>query len=283
MNATIDIRNQTGMWVVFKLHDQSFGIAVDNVREMVSMPHVVPLPKAPAHVRGMINLRGQTMPVIDVRVLLGMNSANQDTAEILATARQGEEAHRKWLKELEDSVRENREFKLTTDPHKCNFGRWYDAFQTGDIVLKNYMKKFDAPHKQIHGLGVKARGLLDSGHQKEALELIGSSGQSILTGMIGLFTDLYALLQGSQREIGLVAMMDGKVMALAVDSVTSVESLPKETIKPLSSIFGVQAHRVVSHVARRRADDSMVMLFDPEKLAQDLPDLSEHAAPPAAH
>jgi hypothetical protein len=63
---------------------------------------------------------------------------------------QRQQDHMKWLTESEASVAENRPFALTTDPHACAFGRWYDNFHTDDPWLAAAVRKLDAPRRRIH-------------------------------------------------------------------------------------------------------------------------------------
>lgn len=53
--------------VVFELGDEKYGIAISTVREIIRMPTVTQMPGAPEHVRGVINLRGRVIPVVDLR------------------------------------------------------------------------------------------------------------------------------------------------------------------------------------------------------------------------
>ena len=58
--------------VVFQLARESYGVEITTVREIITMQPVTPVPRAPAHVRGIINLRGRVIPVVDLRKLLGL-------------------------------------------------------------------------------------------------------------------------------------------------------------------------------------------------------------------
>ena len=53
--------------IVFKLADESYGIEVDKVRTIERMSPVTRVPKTPPFVKGVINLRGNVVPVIDLR------------------------------------------------------------------------------------------------------------------------------------------------------------------------------------------------------------------------
>jgi len=57
--------------VCFDLAGEMYAADVDHVREIIRLPDISPVPKAPAFIRGMINLRGKVVPVVDFRRLLG--------------------------------------------------------------------------------------------------------------------------------------------------------------------------------------------------------------------
>ena len=52
--------------VIFRLGWEYFGAAIDQVKEVIQMTHVTRMPKAPAFIEGVINLRGQVIAVIDL-------------------------------------------------------------------------------------------------------------------------------------------------------------------------------------------------------------------------
>ncbi len=61
-----------GKYLLFHMQQEEFGIEILKVREIISAPKVVPIPKTPPHYKGVMNLRGQMIPVVDLRVLLGL-------------------------------------------------------------------------------------------------------------------------------------------------------------------------------------------------------------------
>jgi len=67
--------------VSFKMGDEEYGIDILNVKEIIRMVNITKIPNSPVYVEGIINLRGQVIPVIDLRTKLGMTKkeANNDT------------------------------------------------------------------------------------------------------------------------------------------------------------------------------------------------------------
>ena len=61
-----------GKYLTFILGGGAFGIPILKVREIIRMLDITPIPRMPDYVRGVINLRGKIVPVIDLRMKLGL-------------------------------------------------------------------------------------------------------------------------------------------------------------------------------------------------------------------
>ena len=68
-----------GKYLTFALADEEYGLPVLKVREIIKMMDITEVPQVPAHVKGVLNLRGKVIPVIDVRLKFGF--ASQDYTE----------------------------------------------------------------------------------------------------------------------------------------------------------------------------------------------------------
>ncbi|MDB5047341.1 MAG: CheW protein [Fibrobacteres bacterium] len=67
-----------GKYLTFKLGPESYGIGILKVQEIIGMMAVTRMPRTPAYVRGVVNLRGKVIPVLDLRLKFGMEG-RQDT------------------------------------------------------------------------------------------------------------------------------------------------------------------------------------------------------------
>ncbi|HHO69832.1 MAG TPA: chemotaxis protein CheW [Gammaproteobacteria bacterium] len=59
-------------WVTFRLAEETYGINVMQVQEVLRVTEIAPVPGAPHYVLGIINLRGNVVTVIDTRIRLGL-------------------------------------------------------------------------------------------------------------------------------------------------------------------------------------------------------------------
>src|SRR5205809_2712657 len=68
--APVDAR--TGKYLTFQLVNEEFGIRVLRVREIMGVQEITAVPQTPGHVKGVINLRGKVIPVVDLRLKFGL-------------------------------------------------------------------------------------------------------------------------------------------------------------------------------------------------------------------
>lgn len=66
------------MYLTFKLGNEVYGICVVYVTEIVGVPQITKLPDMPNYIKGVVNLRGQIIPVVDMRLRFDMASRDYD-------------------------------------------------------------------------------------------------------------------------------------------------------------------------------------------------------------
>lgn len=67
--------------VIFTLGQEEYAMPIEVVREITRLAEVRTIPQAPAYVRGLINLRGKAIPLIDLHVRFGINGEKATIAE----------------------------------------------------------------------------------------------------------------------------------------------------------------------------------------------------------
>ena len=66
---------RAGKYLTFALADEEYGLEILKVREIISMSEITSVPKTPQFVKGVINLRGKVIPVVDLRLKFSMDEA----------------------------------------------------------------------------------------------------------------------------------------------------------------------------------------------------------------
>jgi purine-binding chemotaxis protein CheW len=89
MEARSAVREATREVLVFILGSEEYGVDILKVQEIRSYDKVTPIPAAPAYLKGVINLRGIIVPVIDLRVKFALADAKYDAFTVVIILRIG--------------------------------------------------------------------------------------------------------------------------------------------------------------------------------------------------
>ncbi len=77
-------RSLAGKYLTFALSREEYGLPVLKVREIIKMMDITAVPRVPAAIRGVMNLRGKVIPVIDLRIRFGLPAqADTDRSSII--------------------------------------------------------------------------------------------------------------------------------------------------------------------------------------------------------
>ena len=117
--ATADHRGANEhKFLSFCLGDEQFGVEILRVREIIGLIAITPLPQTPPYVKGVMNLRGRIIPVIDLRLRFGLSAAEatKETCVIVLEAG-GDDGSQTVMGAIVDSVREVQDIPpLAIDP-----------------------------------------------------------------------------------------------------------------------------------------------------------------------
>lgn len=64
--------SETVQYIVIRFGEEQYGIDIRNIDNIVRMQHITRVPKMPAYLKGVINLRGEVIPVISMRLKMGL-------------------------------------------------------------------------------------------------------------------------------------------------------------------------------------------------------------------
>lgn len=76
--------------VTFKLGKEEYGIDINSVQEIIRATDITPVPGAPSHVRGVINLRGKIIPVVDLRTRFNLAAVDASDEQRIVVVELGE-------------------------------------------------------------------------------------------------------------------------------------------------------------------------------------------------
>jgi purine-binding chemotaxis protein CheW len=113
-------------FLAFYLNAKNYAFPILKVNEVIVLPEITPIPKAPAYMKGIINLRGQIIPIIDLRLALNMDRAEYDKQTCVIIVKMQVEGIEKMVGFIVDCVSEVFEIDKSNIEAPPNYGEKLD-------------------------------------------------------------------------------------------------------------------------------------------------------------
>jgi purine-binding chemotaxis protein CheW len=97
---------ETTQYLTFKLEDEVFALDISKVREVLDFTTITKVPRTPGFMRGVINLRGSVVPVVDLRLKFGMSKTEKTVNTCIIITEVTVDGETTILGTLADSVQE---------------------------------------------------------------------------------------------------------------------------------------------------------------------------------
>jgi CheY-like chemotaxis protein len=72
-----------GRYLTFRLDHEIYGVPILDVREIIELQDITPVPRTPVYVRGVINLRGKVLPLVDLKLRFGLDAVEADELTVI--------------------------------------------------------------------------------------------------------------------------------------------------------------------------------------------------------
>ena len=109
-------------YLTFSLGDEMFAVGILNVKEIIEYGHLTEIPMMPAFIRGVINLRGAVVPVIDLSARFGGPASTVSRRTCIVIVEMGNGEERQDLGVIVDAVNEVLEIPRTDIEPPPSFG-----------------------------------------------------------------------------------------------------------------------------------------------------------------
>lgn len=113
---------RAGKYLTFQLDSEEFGIRVLKVREIMGIQSITAVPQTPLHIKGVINLRGKVIPVIDLRLKFRLPEVEYGTRTCIIVVQVRGEAEPMLMGVVVDSVAEVLNLSANDIEDTPNFG-----------------------------------------------------------------------------------------------------------------------------------------------------------------
>ena len=130
MNDTAS--DQTALYITFGLEEEMFAVDVSQVREILDSTRITKIPRAPEFMRGVINVRGSVVPVVDMRLKFGIPGAENTVNTRIIVLELNKDGNTVVLGALADSVKDVIELEPGQIEEPPRIGsRWRTDFING--------------------------------------------------------------------------------------------------------------------------------------------------------
>ena len=256
-------------YLLFKINDVLYGINGSMINSVFVLEQpITHVPMTPPYIRGIINVRSCVVPVIDMRVLFGLPTTEQtylDFAEMIDLRKQ---EHLDWVEALKVSAQTKGQFTLATDPHKCNFGKWYDTFETNESSVSYYLRQIAEPHQKLHECADKAMHCLHDCVNCQNNECLNTILEQAITNyapkLLSLIDQMRAAHSASGNQMVIVVQIEDIQMGLLVDSVVEVTDIPE--VVPLSELPRSHRSKFVNAIGVIPSLDYEILMIDVAEL-----------------
>jgi len=212
-----------------------------------------------------ITFQNNTVQLYDFNKLIGSENHQHTMNKLISHLDEMEQQHKDWLDTLESSLQNNTPFTKARDPSKCEFGAWYDKYQTDNEELKEVLQRFDEPHKALHGLAATLLELNKTDHEA-ALKTLQQERLGTLTNLVHLFHLTKERALSSIRPIILfVEHNSGKVTALRLDNINDIVTFDQKVFCMDDSAEGIMKSKNEDFTIEgflRNGNDAPLMLIN---------------------
>jgi len=251
--------------VTFRIAKEEFAFHMEHVREILRVQTPNQVPDVPDYVLGVLTVRGQILPVIDLRRLLQQRSLADEFADSCRPLR---EEYERWIDLTEAAFAGGSHSKVESSITE-NLRKWItDTNSSSQLLMEALAKARAANEKVINQLQARARN-----EERGDRDAAGACAEEALSGARETVVALHRFeqqiaenIQEDQRII--VVDAEGFVLGLVVDHVHEVLNVPKSLMEPpprITSTGGME----LSGVAKLDDGSRLIMLLDVANLMKD--------------
>lgn len=267
--------------VAFKLGREEFAFQMDRVREILRVTRPSEVPGSPKHVLGVLTVRGNILPVIDLRVMLGLDNLE---SEVVAEVTELSARFNAWLTAAGETVRSGTG-KLDASGAETVRKWMADCTTSSEALLEVLSQMRAANDRLLRGIAqTQALGAADQGKTRALFDQeVEASGQEVLKLLVKFQSSVKENIREDQRLI--VVQTHGSLLALLVDKVREVLKMPKRQIDVPPAHLSESQNVELSGIAKLENGKRLIMLLDANRLikGQELKQLGASKAQAAGN
>ncbi len=249
--------------ITLKISNEEYGFFISRVREILRFTELTKVPNTPAHVKGIITVRNNLLPIVDMRTVLGKKTWQEELSEIFIE-RAGKCAH--WGDELEKCIEAGGGLLDPVPVEECELGKWLESPDEFPGIMVDSLKKIKSAHEELHK---SARTVIDliNVSPKEAKKYYEEHIRNIKDGLERSFENFISTLESTLKEEQRILVIEtgGITLGLLVDHVNEVIRIPQKVIEDVA-MAGTNTNKDLHGVAKLDNGQRLIMILDESSL-----------------
>ena len=214
--------------IVFRIGTNRYAINIENIQRIIQAESLTTIPNANAFIDGMMSHENKVIKVLNFRKLIGMDSYDKELQTLFVKLRN---AHGAWVDSLRSAVETKSEFTKTTNPHKCELGKWIDDFTSYDDTISLIFNDLVENHKQLHHKGQDILDIQKSDEvtAKKMLDVDISNIYAKTMGALDTFTKELDTIANSLQKL-IIYEYEENLFAIKVDVIEDIVHADESSI-----------------------------------------------------
>jgi purine-binding chemotaxis protein CheW len=256
-----DVAEDLQQLVSFRVAKEEFAFPMERVREILRVQTPTKIPDVPDYVLGVLTVRGQLLPIVDLRRQLQLQSMAEESVGRVSLVRQAFES---WLTTLRSKAADA-EHDWTIAASEI-FRAHTDAFSSSSQVLMDAIVRLRALDEKLVRLAKQGQQIEyggDTAGVGACLQEMAAVAEELLSALDDFMQKIPVYLQDDQRIV--VVDAGGMLLGLVVDHVNEVLQVSRKSVDPPPSIANGDG-RDLSGIAKLDEGKRLLLLLDPSQI-----------------
>lgn len=228
----MEIKNQELPWLIFKVRKNNYAINTNKVISIMKMvDEFIEVPDNQSYIRGIINLRGDIIPLIDLKVLLKEKSNHDREAEFENTINKKILEIRQWVDTFVEKIDENKSFHEAGNSDESEFVKWLIESREKEKNLEYHLNKILNSVYTLFGYSKKYNDDIQDGKKLSRIDkkrLLFNMRDDCAEDIFSMMKESIALYHNIMQEMIIELEYEGMKAGIIVDKVDAIDNIEKE-------------------------------------------------------
>lgn len=264
------VDTQKRQFVSFRVHSRRYGIPIESVAEMTQIHDFHPIAGTPSWILGMMQLRNSVVPILDLRIRLGLSRLEDELDAIECDLMRQQQEHVDWLRALEQACASGSGLDAENESLRCSLQSCLGALGEADDDRRATLERLREPDARLHTAVASCRSAQNRGDLEATRRALRRIRNEELRDLRESIDRVVREVRSRGRQMIIVLRGADESLGIAVDHIDSVTGVDVDQILP-RPLHGLEtgdgaADVLVSSVVRRHDQSALVQILDVDRV-----------------